>query len=807
MSSSIDELINIGFNGIVPLSKIKSDLLALKIDDSIKFCAIRMLSNWKLFNENEIYQLDFELSLRDYLLLTKKPIYLPSYALSKGGNEIGLFINEDKIWCKQIYPEFINQKFVNRTFEYQKLFETKNTGCFLNASNLVRNMTKFKMYKSEEQKLCVSGALSAPNGYTTLISMSTGGGKSLVTQSLVCQNNDGLTVVVVPTISLMIDQYKNAQNILNLSSSEITLYHSKCNFNDLMLLLNSKKLKMLFISPETLIKNNILKDKLFELANDKYLKNIVIDEAHIIFEWGDSFRLDFQCLDVFISKLRQKNNDIRVFLLSATFKQQDVKYLRKMYCNDDKWLEFRCDSLRKEIQYSFIEAENYYDKNIKMLELVKKLPHPMIIYVNRPEEADNVKKILENNGINNTRVFTGLTGNDERNKLIDKWKNDEFNIMIATCAFGVGVDKKDVRTVLHLYIPDNASKFYQEAGRGGRDGKAALSVLLYTVDDFESSFSFIKKKVLTSEKIYKRWFSMIESPKSIRYGGGIAKLDTTIVPSYSDDDVFITKSNSKHVDWNVYVILFLKRHDLIDVIDVEFSEDKYYLTVQIKDNDLFGKNDRILKKIDAIRCDEWNESESTFNDMKKAILTSRNNCIGDLFLKTYPLITSEFCAGCNNHTDIIYSRYFNQLPLVSSSKYIKDNYIKMSENYSVLIIRNDDINIVEEKLCNKGVSTFVQITERFINSDNNNKIFSYFEFYKLLEKNTFFFSSDISFECPDNDKEILNLLSALNKLISIGIKPIIITKDNYYIESKGKYLNELIESSYKEFYMMEKELI
>ena len=115
--------------------------------------------------------------------------------------------------------------------------------------------------------------------------------------------------------------------------------------------------------------------------------------------------------------------------------------------------------------------------------MVRKLPHPMIIYVARPLDADNIKKSLANVGINNVRTFTGLTGKSQRKKLIDEWVDNEYEIIIATSAFGVGVDKSDVRTVIHTYIPQNANTYYQELGRGGRDCLPCLSVMCLQPED------------------------------------------------------------------------------------------------------------------------------------------------------------------------------------------------------------------------------------------------------------------------------------------------------------------------------------
>lgn len=135
-----------------------------------------------------------------------------------------------------------------------------------------------------------------------------------------------------------------------------------------------------------------------------------------------------------------------------------------------------------------------------MLELVQKLPHPMIIYVARPEEADDIKNYLKDNGITNVQTFTGLTTGTKRKELIDRWSDDQFEIMIATSAFGVGVDKSDVRTVLHMYIPPNPNAYYQELGRGGRDRLPCLSVMCTHPEDLNIAFQRISKKVMTTEK-------------------------------------------------------------------------------------------------------------------------------------------------------------------------------------------------------------------------------------------------------------------------------------------------------------------
>lgn len=807
MNNLLLNIIDDGINGCLSIDEVLAKMKNNNIENNIIESTHRLLKAWKLFNENDLYKFDFEICLRDFLLLTNLNLKINSYELSDNGCNIGLHKKNDQFWCDRIFPSYVNKKFVNKVFEQSECNNLSKNEYFLNTPSFIRKITnnKFIKFRSEEQKLSVLGALKAPPGYSVLISMPTGGGKSLIIQSLAFQEKKGLSIVVVPTISLMLDQYKNAIDILGLGEKEIAFYNSDSNLKEIVENIKLCKLRLLFLSPESLIKNKMLKDCIFEAAQNKYVNNLIVDEAHIILEWGDSFRLDFQCLDVFYKKLSLLNENIRVFLLSATFTQKDVKTLKYLYSNDNKWIELRFDSLRKEIHYNFVKTSSFVDKQKKLIELVKTMPHPMIIYVNRPEEAKNIEDILKKQGILNINTFTGETVTKERNKLIDAWKNNDFQIMIATCAFGVGVDKKDVRTVLHYYIPDNASKYYQEAGRGGRDGKACLSIILYNDNDFDSSFSFIKKKVLTTEKIIERWFSMYFSSKTVRFEDGTCRLDMSIVPRYSSDEYFITVSNSKHIAWNVYVILFLKRHKMVDIVDVEFENENYYLTVKILNIELLKKSSNIFEIVNLYRENDWSYSEKCFLDIKNAIINSFDECISELFLKTYPLVQNEFCSGCNNHDNV--KKYIsNTLPLSSNNKYINISSYNINFEKNVLIVNGNDINLMENYFSQFDNVSFIQLKERIIDSKYITGIYCYDEFYKLLGDNNYYFSKLLVFECPYLDDEILKLISSVSSLIDLGIKIVILTTENKYIERKNKYLYELVESSYKEFYMIEKEL-
>ena len=207
--------------------------------------------------------------------------------------------------------QFSIQKIVRQGFMWTDFSVEEKENYFLGVSPNVFHITGFKRYKSLAQKIAVTGAFNIPDGYTGLISLPTGGGKSLISQTLSYQKKSGLTIVVVPTVSLALDQERvSRQNIRIAQTGEIFCYYSALKEEEkkeIYSCLENRKLRLLFISPEALVKNQRF-TWMIEAANQSgYLKNVIIDEAHIVIEWGDFFRVDYQCLEPWRNKLIQKN--------------------------------------------------------------------------------------------------------------------------------------------------------------------------------------------------------------------------------------------------------------------------------------------------------------------------------------------------------------------------------------------------------------------------------------------------------------------------------------------------------------------
>lgn len=777
------------------------------LDRFIYSSSKRLINSFELMKDGRATKFDFECSLKNYLVLVKKEICI-NYILSERACDLGLSQDaKGNIRLDLKYPEFASRDLIRQAqlINYDAVEDEDITDGSLVTNPFIRNLTGYSYFKSAEQKLCVCGALRTPPGYSTLVSMSTGGGKSLITQTVSYQSN-GLTIVVIPTISLMINQFDGAvQTIKHNTTEEVFYYHSGKNLNDFYDAANKGTAKLLFLSPESIIKNQRLKDFLLNKNREGYLKNLIIDEAHIILEWGSSFRVDFQCLDAWRKELIRENPNIRTYLLSATFDRNAVEYLKKYYSENDNWIEIRCDKLRKEIRYNVIKAKSYDDKKQKMIDCIKLLPHPMIVYVRSPGDADYVSSILDSEGLKNFRKFTGNTSNTERDAIISDWLENKFEIMIATCAFGVGVDKKDIRTVLHTYIPDNPGKYYQEAGRGGRDGMPSLSIVIYTMEDIDSAFG-MATKVLTPEKISGRWFSMLRSPNTIRMGNSRYVLDTYVKPNYNESEEFIDFANDRDIAWNVYVILLLRRNSLISIDSVDYINGKYVFNILINDKTILEENSDSYDLFLMVRNLEWDVTEKEFIKMRNNLKNVGKKCWCGMFNDTYTL-TDERCYGCDYphvaiDEDIKVLKKPISRPLMKKSVTLEEEF-----RYSniALVICNDNKNSIISKLISKSVCLLVSDNvnlKKYAGFETGNAYLIYMnyeEFFMYVEKNCYYVSGSIIIDMPKDGSVNSRLVSCITSRNNENSNYIIVSDEDYYIDYRRKNLSELIDGTCKQY--------
>ncbi len=770
----------------------------------------RLQVSFDLFTQSKCGINDFLISLRDYLLTFQTDISLEKITIPSN-NSYGISINMEtgKYFAGFQFPDYINHSFAEKVFLKEKPASRANKNEYdLHTDPLIKKITGFSYFKSMDQKLAVYGALNTPDGYTTLVSLPTGGGKSLITQTMSYQK-DGLTIIIVPTVSLAIDQVRVAKNIIKSPDveNEVFYYSSGVDVGPILKAIKEKKAKMLFISPEAVINNPGFVAVVKEANTARYLKNIIIDEAHIVVDWGASFRIDYQCLESWRKKLILSNPSIRTILLSATYEQRCISILKDFFSQDGKWIEVRCDSLRHEPRYMLVKSHSNGEKKKWMLELVQKLPHPMIIYVARPVEADEIKKYLSDNGISNVQTFTGLTTGAKRKELIDQWADDQFEIMIATSAFGVGVDKSDVRTVLHMYIPPNPNAYYQELGRGGRDRLPCLSVMCTHPEDLNIAFQRISKKVMTTEKIVGRWNSMYNSPTSRRIDN-VNYIDTSVKPNYHAVDIIDDSPTSDaDMNWNIYVLLLLRRFNLIKIVDVLPQTDKYVFVIEIVEDRLRINDDLQAQVVDSIRTKEWNYYTESYQTIRTAIINSDYDCWSEMFYETYDRV-DEYCAGCNAHSDSIESDFIAfplKTPVKNPLTVIAQDQASIfgGANNAVIITNDIDKTTVIDGILKKRANILISNVDADITSFLNNHVnernllvLNTKALRELIKKKSYYYLSGfIAVIYHGTQREIYELMMYVTKNVSnqTNTKVLHVISENVYFDWINKAFVDLVD--------------
>ena len=782
--------------------------------------ALRLIKYIHKYHEEKITLDDLLVSLRNYLLVCKASLKLPD-DIDITDNHYGLELDgEGCCYAVLNIPEYLNEDIVSQGFmrDYIEVEERKRY--FLGVTPNIYRLTGFRYFKSIRQKLAVNGVLNMPEGYTALVSLPTGGGKSLITQTLAYQKDLGLTITVVPTVSLALDQVRVANKNIKISKdNEIACYYSNLNQADKKKILDGikyRKLRILFISPEALIKNEIFRKAIEEANANGYLKNIIIDEAHIVIEWGSFFRVDYQCLEPWRNTLIQSNLKLKTVLLSATFEKSTVNTLKSMFSQQEKWIEIRCDSLRKEPRFGLIKTTSWDDKNKKTERLLQCLPRPMIVYVATPNQADAVSERARSIGITNFEIFTGKTKSAERERIIRDWANNEIDLIIATSAFGVGVDKGDVRTVLHLYVPDNPNAYYQELGRGGRDGLPCLSIMcIYPAEDLDFAFA-MTEKVPGADKILGRWDSMLNSSTS-KWVQGSYTLDMSVKPKYNSKGNEETASKLDQ-QWNIYVILLLRRYELIAIQDmvVEPESQKYLIRVKLKDERLLQITEETEELISSIRDSEWKKNEKDFKLIQKAIYVGEKECWSEMFFHTYDRV-SEYCAGCGHHNQIIETER-NRFELVKKVacplKEESTEALFSGTKEGLLIVSLDDYNVINSVI-KKGIHIILfdeEFTDRYMNllltmqANADVRIMGFKEYLQLVEHGDLYYTSGDAIALYEN-----GLKDTYKKLTSIrhasedgGTRILHIFETNLYFPEIGKSVVELIEGVYLESYLLER---
>ena len=319
----------------------------------------------------------------------------------------------------------------------------------------------------EMQYEIISSVLS---GEDTLALMPTGGGKS-ITYQLPTMVSDGLCIVITPLIALMKDQVdrlrtRGIQAVAihsGLSRRKIDVLLDNCVYGDI---------KFLYISPER------LNSDIFQLRVRRMnVSLIAVDEAHCISQWGYDFRPAY----LHIARLRELQPEVPVLALTASATEEVADDIMERLKFDRKRV-MRSSFARPNLSYVVRKVD---DKEEQLMRIIGSVNGSGIVYVRRRNTAEQIADFLQQQGVSASYYHGGLPA-EERSIRQDEWVSGKVRIMVATNAFGMGIDKSDVRFVVHYTMCDNMESYYQEAGRAGRDGVRSYATLLVSPDDYKS---------------------------------------------------------------------------------------------------------------------------------------------------------------------------------------------------------------------------------------------------------------------------------------------------------------------------------
>ncbi len=309
---------------------------------------------------------------------------------------------------------------------------------------------------------------SIGSGHDTLGLMPTGGGKSITFQ-VPALAKEGICIVITPLIALMKDQVRNLRErgikaiaiYSGMTREEIVTALENCIFGNF---------KFLYISPERL-GTEIFQTKLRRMN----VSMITVDESHCISQWGYDFRPAY----LQIAEIRKMLPDVPILALTATATPEVVEDIRRQLGFKKNSQTFRMSFERDNLAYIIRSTE---DKEEELIHILRKTEGSAIVYTRNRKRTRELTELLLQKGITATFYHAGLN-NDIKDQRQKGWIENQYRVMVATNAFGMGIDKPDVRIVIHMDLPDSPEAYFQEAGRAGRDGQKAYAVLLYAKKD------------------------------------------------------------------------------------------------------------------------------------------------------------------------------------------------------------------------------------------------------------------------------------------------------------------------------------
>lgn len=446
-------------------------------------------------------------------------------------------------------------------------------------------------------------------GRDTLVLMPTGGGKSLCFQ-VPALAMGGVCIVVTPLIALMKDQ---VEQLRRRGISAVAVY-SGMHYREIDTALDNcvyGNIRFMYVSPERL-RTEILIERVKQMK----VSLLAVDEAHCISAWGYDFRPPY----LQIAEFRKLVPGVPVIALTATATPDvQVDIVEKLEMQNPG--VFQTTFARPNLSYSAILEEN---KAARLLKILNGVPGTAIVYVRNRRQTQDVAEWLHHQGIRADYYHAGLN-TKQRSEKQDNWLHDRRRVMVATNAFGMGIDKPDVRVVVHLDVPDNLEAYYQEAGRAGRDGHKSYAVLLYNQKDLTDIEQRVIQQFPPVEAL-KRTYQALANQANLAIGSG--------------------EFTSIDFDLNAFCQTFQ-----LPVSETHFAIRQLQLTGFVELSEAFYNPSKVMLSLDNRAIYEFQVLNPTFDPFIKLLLRMYG---GELFTRFMTISEASIAkAALRPETDVV----------------------------------------------------------------------------------------------------------------------------------------------------------